>query len=353
MKEPLVVRQPTTLRNYFRRTFDPRVLMVVHATGNLDVIREYPDGIRPGQTAYREWLYASRNPQAADGPSAHDYAARDGQAIEMLDPRTQVAWSNGDLVRPRTDLPGVDYLAGLRARGINANRGCWREVELVADPRGFDPTDEQLETCAWWLARDAKAVGLPITVGETLLTHAWINTVDRQNCAFRPAIRDARMAELEREARKLLASLEAPAEEEPMARAINAGGRVLSSSTVAVVKSGAPLFRDDAGAQLTKAPRQLVLDEYGWPDGVAGYRVVGVSTALFDDDPEVESGIALVREADCVEIRAKTPDELAATAARYGAPDPAVAVAAALERARTAAVDAVGRAIDQVGGTNP
>lgn len=245
---PRIVVRPTLLRNYFARTFAPKVLQVVHCTGNLTVIRSYTDGIDEGETAWREHRYASSNPAAADGPSAHDYVARNGQALQMLDPARQVAWSNGDLSRPNTKLAGVRYLVDLRARGVNANRGCYREIELVADPRGYDPTDAQLETCAYWLAVDSIETGLPIRRGETVLTHADINAIDRANCAFRPAIRETRLAWLCRrgiEIKALLEGAPAPAAEPDKEETVKAFP-VYEQPMLAKVKTGAWLYDNSA-----------------------------------------------------------------------------------------------------------
>ena len=190
-----IVRKPSSFPNAFTRTFAPKVLQVVHVTGNSSVAA-LPDGLTAGHSPYQDWLYAARNPQSADGPSAHNYAGRRGSTIEMWSPVTHVAWSNGDLEKPNLNLAGVRYLADLRARGINANRGCYREIELSGYPGSFDPTDEQIEVCAYFAAIDSIATGLDIIRGETMLTHGDINSVDRANCAFRPAIREARMAEI-------------------------------------------------------------------------------------------------------------------------------------------------------------
>jgi len=186
-------RKPSSFPNAFVRTFAPKVLQVVHVTGNSDVAA-LPDGLTPGHSPYQDWLYAARNPQSEDGPSAHNYVGRKGSTIEMWDPANYAAWSNGDLKSPNLSLRGVKYLADLRAKGTNANRGVYREIELSGYPGSFDPTDDQIEVAAYFAAVDSIATGLPIVRGDTILTHADINSVDRANCAFRPAIREARLA---------------------------------------------------------------------------------------------------------------------------------------------------------------
>jgi hypothetical protein len=209
-----IEHRPSNFQNAFTRSFAPKVLQVVHVTGNKEVAA-YPEGFDLGESPGQDWAYAARNSASKDGPSAHDYVGRKtGATIQMWDPKTHVAWSNGDLDHPNTKLPGVKYLVDLRARGINANRGCYREIELSGFPGSFDPTDAQLEACAYFAAIDSIATGLDIVRGETVLTHADINSIDRQNCAFRPTIREARMAELVSRALEIRHLLTAPTPEE-------------------------------------------------------------------------------------------------------------------------------------------
>lgn len=189
-----IEHRPSNFNNAFTRTFAPKVLQVVHVTGNKSVAA-YPEGFDAKESPGADWLYAARNSASADGPSAHNYVGREtGATIEMWHPRTHVAWSNGDLSKPNLRLSGVAYLANLRAKGINANRGVYREIELSGYPGSFDPTDAQLEVAAYFAAIDSIATGLDIIRGVTMLTHADINSVDRQNCAFRATIRESRMA---------------------------------------------------------------------------------------------------------------------------------------------------------------
>jgi hypothetical protein len=192
---PKSVRQPTQVKNFYPRDPSrprggPQVLMVLHMTGNKNTASA-PDGIQPGSGCYGEWKYAATSDAARDGPSAHDYVARNGEYIEMLDPATQVAWSNGDLISPQIQYPGVAYLKGLRDAGINANRGCYREIEMNAYPGTFPVTAKQRETAAYLIAKDSIKTGLPITAGKTVLVHAYINWINRQNCPFPPTTRNA------------------------------------------------------------------------------------------------------------------------------------------------------------------
>lgn len=200
------VAKASSFPNAFVRTFAPRVLQVVHVTGNA-AVAALPDGLTSGHSPYQDWLYAARNAASADGPSAHDYVGRKGSTIEMWNPATFAAWSNGDLKSPNLNLSGVRYLANLRASGVNANKGVYREIELSGYPGSFDPTDAQIEVAAYFAAIDSIETGLPIIRGVTMLTHADINSVDRQNCAFRPAIREARMALICKRGNEIKASL--------------------------------------------------------------------------------------------------------------------------------------------------
>lgn len=191
-----IVNKPSQLDNAWRRTFAPRVLQVVHVTGNSRVAA-YPEGFGSGESPGADWAYAAKNPASAGGPSAHNYVGRKtGATIEMWNPATHVAWSNGDLDHPNVKLPGVKYLADLRARGVNANKGCYREIELSGYPGSYDPTNAQIEVAAYFAAKDSIATGIDIIRGETMLTHGDINPIDRSNCAFRPAIREPRMRDI-------------------------------------------------------------------------------------------------------------------------------------------------------------
>lgn len=211
-----IAYKPSNFDNAFRRTFAPKVLLVVHVTGNSRVAA-YPEGFATNQSPGADWSYAARNSASADGPSANNYIGREtGATIEMWNPATHAAWSNGDLNKPNLALPGVKYLYDLRQRGINANKGCYREVELSGYPGTFDPTDAQIEACAYFAAIDSIATGLDIKRGVTVLTHADINSVDRQNCAFRPVIREKRLAQLCERALEIRALLQGQPQEPDM-----------------------------------------------------------------------------------------------------------------------------------------
>ena len=58
-----------------------------------------------------------------------------------------------------------------------------------------------------------------------------------------------------------------------------------------------------------------MLDDFGYPSDGSPYRYVMVGSRYFDDDPDVETGLALVR-VDAVSLRVKTDAELLGTPRR-------------------------------------
>lgn len=107
------------------------------------------------------------------------------------------------------------------------------------------------------------------------------------------------------------------------------GDRDLASRRVCQVPAGTQILRDTAGSVLVTTTRDLVMEDCGYPSDGSPYRWVRVQSARFDDDPEVEDGLALVRLSD-VTLRVKTAAELRATAERFAAPDCAAAVSDAI-----------------------
>jgi hypothetical protein len=71
------------------------ILACIHITGNRRTAAN-PDR---HQAARDERNYANR--AGSNGPSAHYYVARDGWAIEAIDPAKYAAWSNGDVASHR------------------------------------------------------------------------------------------------------------------------------------------------------------------------------------------------------------------------------------------------------------
>ncbi|MBI2776806.1 MAG: N-acetylmuramoyl-L-alanine amidase [Chloroflexi bacterium] len=101
------------------------ILACIHITGNRHTAAN-PDR---HQAARDERNYANR--PGSNGPSAHYYVARDGWAIEAIDPAKYAAWSNGDVASPNTANAGIAKVLALRTKGYNANEAYWLEFECV------------------------------------------------------------------------------------------------------------------------------------------------------------------------------------------------------------------------------
>lgn len=177
------------------RRIKPIALLCVHITGNSRL-----------PSALDERNYANR--ALSGGPSAHDYIDRNGDIVHAIETR-YAAWSNGDSNAPMTAVPGISAVVGFRGRGYNINEAYVREVECVGYPGTAPVTDAQLESVAQLIARDSIASGLPISTA-TVHTHAYINSVDRANCAFPPAERAVKVAALIGRAQAIKDQLSAP-----------------------------------------------------------------------------------------------------------------------------------------------
>lgn len=167
------------------RAITPRVLAVVHITANMAVAQDQRD-------------YANR--VASPGPSAHYYIDRDGSGIRAIDAARYAAWSNGDMQAPLLSNAGVKYLNALRVAGHNPNEGCYLEIECVGTATTAGQwTDAQFETVARLIADASLVTGLAISA-QTVLPHAWINTVDRAHCpSLNAAAHVARLVSLAQE----------------------------------------------------------------------------------------------------------------------------------------------------------
>lgn len=176
------------------RRIAPTVLAVVHITGN-------PRNVG-ADAALNERNYANR--PGSLGPSAHYYIGRDGNGIHAIDERRFAAWSNGDLNQPVISNAGVARLVALKRNGLNANEGCYLEIECVGDDTtALQWTDAQYETVARLLAEAHSETRIPVD-RTTVLPHRDINTVDRPNCPFLASHREADMARLLARARELI-----------------------------------------------------------------------------------------------------------------------------------------------------
>lgn len=176
-------RAPGTIRRV-----KPKLLLCIHVTDG--------DETAANRSTHNlaERNYANR--PGSGGPSAHDYIAQDGNAIHAIDPEKFAAWSNGDLKSPNASLPIVKTILAEVAKGFNANEVFYREVECCGNrSRGLPITNAQIETVAQLIARDSIRTGIGIS-RATVGTHADINTQTRSGCAFSPASRESKMAQL-------------------------------------------------------------------------------------------------------------------------------------------------------------
>jgi lysozyme len=242
---------------------------------------------------------------------------------------------------------GSAYLDAI-ARGRGPYIGpLWRAryVDQVMAAGHSPQADYTLTSSSWWGAFDGWS-GASILQFTSVARVPGIgdDTVDAN--AFRGT-----RAELE----KLAYAIRPPdtSTEEPttMATAINAGGRDLASSTVVDAKAGTILYADDAGTVLTKLSQDAVLDDFGQPAkvGHSDYRYVRVQSGAFDDDPDLEEGLVLVKTAAVSDPRPKTAAQLRGTADRFApCPPPATTdcTTAIAEAVRAAKSETLDRAAD-------
>lgn len=188
------------------RRIEPTILMVVHIFGVEDTAA-MPVGIDPGTGTYQEYTAISKPSYTRN--SAHDYIARNGEVIEVIDPATYAAWSNGGLDDPDRSIPTIDHIAS--QSNYNPNEFCYREVEDTGYPVSYEVTDQQKETIAWFIAGDSIATGLDID-RTTVTTHADFDSVNRARCAFPPAGREEALAGIIDRAREIRAEMLAAGE---------------------------------------------------------------------------------------------------------------------------------------------
>jgi hypothetical protein len=167
-----------------KRRVKAPILACIHITGNRRTAAN-PDR---HQAALDERNYANR--PGSNGPSAHYYVARDGWAIEAIDPATYAAWSNGDVASPNTANAGVSKVLALRAKGFNANEAHWLEFECVGYGSTYPITKAQRQFCATRIAAMAKATGLPVN-RATVHGHSDLNSVNRASCPCPRSSREA------------------------------------------------------------------------------------------------------------------------------------------------------------------
>jgi len=180
------------------RRVKPVALACIHITGNMNTAAMTD----LHKAARNEWRHANR--KNSPGPSAHLYIARDGFAIEAIDPVRFAAWSNGDVSKPNKGNPGIARLLRVRDKGYNLNEAYWEEFECVGFGKKHPITAAQKETMARRIAARSLATGLPIDRG-TVHGHFEINGVDRQNCPCRPAVHETFLGDVIAAANDLLA----------------------------------------------------------------------------------------------------------------------------------------------------
>jgi hypothetical protein len=185
------------------RRIKPTILMVAHIFAVEDTAA-MPVGIDPGTGTYQEYTAISKPSYTRN--SAHDYIARNGEVIEVIDPAVYAAWSNGGLDHPDRSIPTIDHIASQSS--YNPNEFCYREVEDTGYPVTYEVTDEQKETIAYFVAVDSIATGLDID-RTTVTTHADFDSVNRARCAFPPTAREEALAGIIERAREIRAEMQA------------------------------------------------------------------------------------------------------------------------------------------------
>lgn len=168
----------------------PIALACVHITANSNTAAN-PDLHRAAQD---ERDYANR--ANSGGPSAHYYVARDGWAIEAIDPDKYAAWSNGDLKTPNLANPGIKAVA--TADG-NPNEAYWLEFENVGYGSTYPVTVAQRNFMAERIAQMSIAKDMQIS-RATVHGHWEINGTDKPNCPSAGTGREAWLDDLVRRA---------------------------------------------------------------------------------------------------------------------------------------------------------
>ena len=223
------------------RRVTPIALAAIHITGN-DSTAGMTDLHKAAQN---ERQYANR--PGSPGPSAHYYIARDGWAIEAIDPTKYAAWSNGDVSNPHTANPGVACVLAMAAKGSNPNEAYWLEFENVGSNK-LPITSAQIQAMAVLIAARATASGLPIN-RETVHGHWEINGIDRQSCPNPPAQHEAFLADVIARARALLpVKPPGPPAEDPSVRVVTVTIETFPARTFT---AAVPLRRFSATTELS------------------------------------------------------------------------------------------------------
>lgn len=285
----MIVSNPLTNQAYGfprgkERRVEPVALAVIHITGNSKTAA-YADLHR---AAIDERAYANR--AGSDGPSSHYYVARDGWAIEAIDPVRFAAWSNGDVMSPHYANPGIVDVLRMQAAGFNANEAYWLEFECVGYSTTYPITAAQKDLVAEVIASHAQRTGMAIS-RRTVHGHWEINGINRRNCPAPYAQRETFLADVIERAKALLG-----AEED--VRFVNTNGFGVSTTRTVKVPKGTPI-RSLTGERLFDAPSDLTLDAIGQGDAKTGEVVVQVEASAFPyPDGVARPTIYLVRLQD-------------------------------------------------------
>ena len=190
------------------RKVDPFVLICIHISGNKRTAG-MPAGIGPGTGTRAEvdWLARPRDFANDPGNSAHDYIARDGAVLSAI-PTSFAAWNNGPLNRPNLGMASVKKINAMHdAGGFNPNEAYLREVECTGYPGPLRLTPQQRETVAYLIARDSRRTKMAIS-RETVHLHADLDSVNRANCPFSAASREAAVAAIIARAKEIVPLLD-------------------------------------------------------------------------------------------------------------------------------------------------
>ena len=262
-----------------KRRIDPIALACIHITGNRRTARN-PDL----QQAMRDEYSFARG---AAPPSAHYYVARDGSAIEAVDPKRFAAWSNGDVMNPNLDNEGVRRVVEF-AQSHNANEAYALEFECVGFGSRHRINSKQKQTVAEIIAKHAKRLDMPIN-RNTVHGHGDLNGVSRTSCPIAAGKRETFLADVIARARGVLNPpnpTPPPAQGEPM---------VIVTDDTAIeidVRVGATIT-DLNGKQIAPVAVQAFRPS---PFGITGARAV---IAVVGD----QGILGLVKESDILDER--------------------------------------------------
>lgn len=177
----IIVKQPLTNKAYgyptdgAERRVNPIALACLHITDNESTASD----TNLHRAAQSEWTHANR--ANSSGPSAHYYVARDGWAIEAIDPIKYAAWSNGRTNNPNLNNPGIARVIALVNSGYNPNEAYVLEIENIGFSGSHPVTDDQRQFCGEVIALHSKRTGIPVN-RETVHGHWELDSVNKPGC---------------------------------------------------------------------------------------------------------------------------------------------------------------------------